>query len=68
MTPVDPTTVQDKYAFEYTADAGQKAVERAVPKNFKGRGQDFFDFANIRLANMVGITHLVGPGADSKVP
>lgn len=57
---------QDKYAFDYVFDAGQKAVGRIVPKSFKGRPDDFFTAANIRFAKTTGMTYVARPAELSK--
>lgn len=50
---------QDKYAFEYVADAGPKSVDMIVPKAFKDRHESFFNLANKRLADATGMTHVL---------
>lgn len=53
------TEKQEKYAFEYVADAGLKGVNRMVPKTFKDRHDAFFNLANKRLADATGMTHVL---------
>eukprot|EP00903_Cladosiphon_okamuranus_P014233 g13222.t1 len=52
---------QEKYAFDYVSDGGQKAVGRIVPKSFKGRQDDFFTAVNIRFAKITGMTYVARP-------
>lgn len=54
---------QEKYAFEYIADAGTKSVGRVVPKTFKDRHDAFFHLANKHLADATGMTHVLRRGA-----
>lgn len=63
---------QDKYRFEYVRDARQSSVARVVPRGFKGRRDDFFKDANVRLAAATGFSdkldeELTSVGAESSL-